>query len=175
MNDPQKMDLILETKFDTITNRQYLNKQNIVFHCHHYSTLYTQLAIDAGEAELLADVAENSFYKMLSSYFVNNNITDFNNKIDLACKYYSAIGLGKMKVNYIAEYSGQVELEYSHLDTGWIKKWGNHDQPVNYISSGFISAMFSLLNNKAKNTYHTYEEKSIVMGDKTSIFKVFIK
>ena len=174
MSEFRKTELILDKKFDPIRKRHYLNNELVVLHCHHYSTLYTQLAIDAGETDLLHEVAENSFYKLLVDYFEENNIDSLEEKIDLACQYYSAVGLGKMQVTYMGDHSGEVELAHSHVDKGWITKWGNYDKPVNYISGGFISAMFSAISGNPKGTFKTMEVKSIVKGDETSVFKIFI-
>lgn len=162
-------------RFDPKKRRHYLNDVLTVLHCHHYSTLYTQLALDAGETELLANVAEETFYKVLSDYYKKNNIELIDDKVSIACDYYAVIGLGKMKVNYIGDSSGEVELLVSHLDSGWKKKWGEYDKPINYITVGFINAMFSAILGKPINTFSTTEIKSIVMGHPTSIFKVYHK
>ena len=87
--------LELEHRFDTKKDRHYLNEQLSVLHCHHYTTLYTQLALDAGETELLAKVSEETFYKVLTDYFKKHNIDTVEKRIDIACQYYSAMGLGK--------------------------------------------------------------------------------
>lgn len=174
MSEFRKTDLILDKKYDPTRKRHYLNNELIVLHCHHYSTLYTQLAIDAGETALLSEVAENSFYKILIDYFEDKNITSLEDKIEIACQYFAAVGLGKMQVNNISDYSGEVELIHSHVDKGWITKWGNYDKPVNYISGGYIAAMFSAITGDPKGTFKTMEVKSIVKGDNTSIFKIFI-
>jgi len=164
--------LQLDKKFDPKAKRHYLNGFQIVLHCHHYTTLYTQLALDASETELLADVAEESFLEVLKKYFIDNQIINLDEKIDLACQYFGAVGLGKMIVNYFGDDSGEVELIVSHLDSGWIKKWGMYDKPVNYITVGFIQAMFSILCDKPIKTFKAIEIESIVRGAKTSIFKV---
>jgi len=174
MSDFKKTELILDKKYDPIRKRHYLNNELVVLHCHHYSTLYTQLAIDAGETDLLHEVAKNSFYKILLDYYNENDITSLEDKIEIACQYFAAVGLGKMKVNFMGDSSGEVELIHSHVDKGWITKWGNYDKPVNYISGGFISGMFSAISGNPKGTYKTMEVKSIVKGDNTSIFKIFI-
>ena len=165
--------LILDKKFDPKICRHYLNGQVSVLHCHHYSTLYTQLAVDAGETDLLADVAEDTFYNLLTSYYKSHNIDNIEDRIDIAIQYYATVGLGKMQVNFLGDESGEVELLVSHLDKGWIKKWGNYDKPVNFITVGYIKGMFSAVFCKPTKTFKASEIKSIVMGDNSSIFKVF--
>lgn len=159
--------------FDPITKRHYINGFQAVLHCHHYSTLYTQLALDANEAELLKECARDSFRSILDSYFKENpQISTIQDKIDIAVQYYSLLGLGKMKVKYLGDYSGEVELISSHVDSGWIKKWGTYDKPVNYITAGFIEAMFESILNLPSGTFLANEVQSIVMGNSISLFKI---
>lgn len=173
MNQFKTNQLILDKKFDAARKRHYLNGQLTVLHCHHYSTLYTQLAIDAGETELLTSVSFNTFYKVLYDYFKNNEIQSTDEKIDIASQYFSAFGLGKMEINYFGDVSGEVVLTSSHLDNGWIKKWGNSDKPVNYLAAGYIKAMFSVINENPVDNYKVKEIKSIAMGDTFSLFQVY--
>jgi len=165
-------ELILEHSFDRSTKRHYLNGQVSVLHCHHYSTLYTQLALDAQKTALLAESAEEAFYEYLAEYFDKHNLAAIATKIDIACQLYAAIGLGKMRVNYLGDDSGEVELLSSHVDSGWIKKWSTYDAPVNYIGAGYITAMFSAVLAEQRNAFQANETQSIVMGAETSIFNV---
>ena len=108
--------------FDQKANRHYINNLVSVFHCHHYTSLYTQLAIDAGESELLKECARESFHNVLKLYFTNNpDINSLQAKIEIGCQYYALLGLGNMKVIYLGENSGEVELTASHTDSGWLK------------------------------------------------------
>lgn len=171
----KQTELILEKKFDKRTTRHYMNGQLTVLHCHHYSTLYTQLAIDAGETKLLTEVSESTFYNVLTDYFENHTISNLADRVSIACQYYSAMGLGVLEVISMGENSGEIKLPYSHLDKGWITKWGIYDKPVNYISAGYINAMFSAVMNKPMNSFDALEISSIVKGDEFSLFKVFSK
>ena len=165
--------LQLNHKFDADRMRHYLNDEVAVLHCHHYATLYTQLAIDAQETTLLASVSEEVFGSMLSKYFQDNCIDAVSDRLEVACQHYSALGLGKMKISYCGPDSGQVVLESSHIDQGWIKKWGQFDAPVNYITAGYIAGMFSAVNDEPKRTFAATETESIVKGADQSTFKVF--
>ncbi|MCX7909471.1 MAG: hypothetical protein N2560_08155 [Ignavibacteria bacterium] len=159
--------------FDPLTKRHYINGYQAVLHCHHYATLYTQLALDAGETELLQECARDAFREVLDTYFKDNpDIKTLSEKIDIAVQYYSLMGLGKMKVNFLGDYSGEVELLSSHIDSGWLRKWGPYDKPVNYISAGYIEAMFESVLGLPSGTFCAKEIQSIVMGSKTSIFKI---
>jgi hypothetical protein len=168
----KKTTLELDHKFDRKSCRHYLNSYVTVFHCHHFTTLYTQLAMDAKETDLLMKVSEETFYRVLNDYFCKDNVKKLDEKIDIACQYYSALGLGRIEVMHMGEYSGEVISPSSHLDSGWIKKWGKYDRPVNYITSGYISALFASVLEYPPGTYKTCEVESIVMGAQKSVFRV---
>ena len=175
MAEFKKTKLEIDHKFDQRTNRHYLNGVQSVYHCHHYTSLYTQLAIDAGETELLQKCAEESFFNVLSGYFESSGICNLQDRIEIACQYFSAMGLGVMEVNYLGDDSGEIELPFSLLDEGWKKKWGNFDKPVNYIGAGYMAAMFSAIMDKSVGDFAVLEVQSIVQGKKTSVFKVVKK
>ena len=69
-------ELQIDIRIDPRTLRHYYNDHLMVVHCHHYSTLYTQLAMDAGETRLLQDVSEDMFYSVLSDYFKKNSLSN---------------------------------------------------------------------------------------------------
>jgi len=167
--------LELDHVFDKKSSRHYLNGAVSVFHCHHYTTLYTQLAMDAQKTELLKDVSEESFYHLLVNYYETNGIDLIDERINIACQYYGAVGLGKMEVKFLGDDSGEVVVFSSHVDQGWIKKWGKHDAPVNYITAGYIQAVFSAVLDLPMGVFDAREIESIVMGAKESLFKVVKK
>ncbi|OFX77626.1 MAG: hypothetical protein A2X12_06295 [Bacteroidetes bacterium GWE2_29_8] len=166
------MQLELDAKYDKKASRHFINGNQVVFHCHHFTTLYTQLAIDADETQLLHEVARESFYNVLQSYYKQKNITDVKEKIELACQYYSAIGLGTLTVKFMGSDSGEVISENSHVEKGWIAKWGKYDKPVNYIGTGYIAAMFASSLELPIKTFGVREEKSLVKGDDYTLFKI---
>lgn len=167
-----KPELKYEQRFDGMTKRQYINNINVVMHCHHFSVLYTQLAIDAGMTDLLESSAREAFKEMLELYFQQNPTSQLEHKIHIGCQYFSMLGLGRMVVLYLGKNSCEIELLTSHVDQGWIKKWGSHDKPVNYISAGFIGALVEILLETSDSAFEVVETQSIVMGSKTSKFKV---
>jgi hypothetical protein len=159
--------------FDRSTKRHRINGIQSVLHCHHYTSLYTQLAIDAGETGLLKECARDSFRKVLDTYFADNpGINTIQAKVEIGSQYYSLLGLGKMVIKFLGDFSGEVELLNSHTDDGWIKKWQKYDKPVNYITAGFIEALFESVLGMPERSFETVEIQSIVMGAKTSVFKV---
>ncbi len=170
-----KTEIILDHRFDPKSCRHYLNGQLSVLHCHHYATLYTQLAEDCGlidAKKLIAEVAEDTFFDALSSYFQENQIIMIEERIAIAEQYFAISGMGEMVVVYAGLDSGEVELKHSHIDYGWIKKWGKRDKPVNFITRGYISGMFSAIFDKPTRSYNTIETQSIISGAEKSCFKV---
>lgn len=159
--------------FDPKTKRHQINKVQSVLHCHHYTSLYTQLALDAGETDLLKECARESFRTVLDTYFANNpDVDTVQAKAEIGCQYYALVGLGKMNVMFLGDDSGVVELQASHTDDGWMKKWGVYDKPVNYITAGFIEALFELVLDLEPKSFAAMEVQSIVMGAETSEFHV---
>lgn len=174
MEKYKKVRLDVKHNFDTRTSKHFLNSIETVFHCHHYTALYTQLAMDADETDLLTQTAAESFYDMLKNYLDKHDDFNLNEKIELIISYYSLIGLGKMQLQYLGNNSGKAILHFSHIDKGWIHKWGNSNRPVNFITCGYIKAMFAIINEKPVHYYNVVEKKSIAMGDKESEFKIFV-
>ena len=159
--------------FDRTTKRHQINGIQIVLHCHHYTTLYTQLALDANETELLRESARESIREALEKYFADNpGICGIQKKIEIACQYYALIGLGTMSVRFLGDLCGEVELLSSHIDSGWLKKWGKYDRPVNYITAGFIEAMCECVLELPARSFRVVETRSIVMGSESSTFRI---
>ena len=159
--------------FDQKTKRHQINNIQSVLHCHHYASLYTQLAIDAGETELLKECARESFRRVLDTYFANNpDIDTIQAKTEIGCQYYALVGLGEMAVTFLGDDSGDVRILSSHTDDGWMKKWGQFDKPVNYITAGFIEALFESVLDLDQKSFEAVETQSIVMGAETSIFQI---
>ena len=75
----KRLEFEIEHKFDAKNSRPF--PQRILhgaFHCHHFATLYTQLADDAKDfhgERLLKEASEDTFFHVLSEYFCANNIT----------------------------------------------------------------------------------------------------
>lgn len=167
----KKTEFVLDHTFDPKTSRHSLNGFTSVLHCHHYTTLYTQLAMDAGETELLKHTAEDIFYDFLTDYYETHNVKCYCKMLELAVQCYAAFGMGKMEIVNAGEDSAEIRLIQSHIDSGWLKKWGKYDAPVNYITAGFISAMLSAAFKRQVRTFSVTEFESIVMGASTSCFK----
>ncbi len=173
----KQTELKLDHRFDPITCRHTRNGATEVLHCHHYASLYTQLADDVSMLDgkkLLAECAEDAFAGLLKSYFAENGICTVEDRIAIAEQYYASAGLGKLKVLFAGSDSGRVELIHSHIDEGWIKKWGKRDKPVNFITSGYIAALFCAVFDLPARSVNVSEVKSIVCGDAQSQFNVVV-
>lgn len=160
--------------FDGEKMRHYLNDELSVMHCHHYSTLFSQLADDAemfNGPTLLAEAAEESMYPVLVKYFNENNIDSIEDRARIAEQYYAFVGLGQIKITP-REQGGSARMQHSHVDEGWIKKWGNRNEAVNFMGQGYLAAAFSAINGDDKGTYQVQETQSIVSGANTSEFTI---
>lgn len=166
---------VIEHRFDPFFCRHYFNDYLTVLHCHHYSALYTQLAMDCefiDAKKMLSDSIQETAYPVLMDYYEDNGIEEMEDRIKIAEEYYSALGLGKLKILCLGRSSGIAELTHSHVDEGWIKKWGKHDKPVNYMSAGFIAAAFAAVLDAPIKSFKAVETESIVMGSEKSRFNV---
>ncbi len=169
------LEVEINARYDAKTNRHYWNDKFIVLHCHHYTTLFTQLAMDAEFMDgkrLIAECAEDSFHDMLGSYFAARPGLSAADMLRLGCDYYSAIGMGRMEVACWGADSGEVVLHSSHIDQGWVKKWGTHDKPVNHITRGYVAALFSVVAGLPTRRFEVCETDSIVSGAGASRFTV---
>jgi hypothetical protein len=165
-------------RFDPDTGRHYLNDFGTVLHCHHFVSLYTQLADDAihfdGE-RLLKETAEDTFYEVLKDYFIKHHHTLIADQIDIAEQYWQTVGMGKLQFLEVGKYTVRAEMPSSHVDQGWLVKWGVKNQPVNFITSGFVAAVAALVNDRPTKSYAVKELKSLVSGDDKSVFKATLK
>ena len=66
-------------------------------------------------------------------------------------------------------------MDNSHVDEGWIKKWGNRDKPVNFIGQGYVAAALAAIYDLPAGSYDVYETQSIVSGADTSRFSLVRK
>jgi hypothetical protein len=167
----------IDHKFDPIKNRHFLNGECTVIHCHHYATLYTQLALDAKDFEgvrHLVETSEDVFFGILETYYKEKGITDLEDKIEIAQQYWQASGMGIIRFTGVGKYEVTAEMDYAHLDEGWLKKWGGSDRPINFFTVGFVAAVAALANNRAPRSFRAEEIKSLACGDEKSEFKAVL-
>jgi hypothetical protein len=167
----KKTELCIERKFDPVRCRHSVNGETYVLHCHHYATLYTRLAEDCAMLDgkkLLREMAEDAIYKILMDYYSAHAIASVAERIAIGEQYYSFTGLGQMRVVSAGSDSAEVDLLHSHVDSGWIKKWGQRDKPVNYISCGFVAGMLAAALGKGLRSFSVTEAACIVSGAENS-------
>jgi hypothetical protein len=163
--------------FEPKTARQMLNATSTVFHCHHYSTLFTQLADDAGAfggAKLLAEAAEEFAFNELTAYFNAANVNKLQARLAIVESYYGFVGLGALKIDFDGQ-AGSAEMQHSHVDEGWLKKWGKRDRSVNFIGQGFIAGACAAASGSKLGVFDVDETQSIVTGASCSKFTISAK
>lgn len=168
------MSLNVKFTFDENTYRHYMNGFLTVLHCHHYLCLTTRMAedfMDVGGVKILRETAEDTIRPLLDDYFQKNNISSIEDKFNVGTQYYSIMGMGKMRIK-ANQTGGNVTLPRSHVDQGWLKKWGKNEHPVNHFTCGFIAAIFAASFSKPARSYEVIEVESIVQGSPASQFNV---
>jgi len=160
--------------FDGKTYRHAMNGHESVLHCHHYMSLTTKLAedfSDIGGVQILRESAEDSIRPLLDSYFKENGITSPEERLKLGAEYYGVMGLGLMDISG-DEKTGKALLRHSHVDEGWVKKWGKSDKFINHFSCGFVSAIFAAAFDCPARSYQAEELSSIAVGNEKSVIAV---
>ncbi len=168
------MSLQIKQEFDPKQNRHYTNGEAYVLHCHHYAVLFSQLADDAkdldGPTQLRNAFAETA-YPILQKYFQEHNVANIADKLAIAEEYSLFTGLGKIKISFDGN-QGSAEMIHSHIDEGWVKKFGQTDHAINYIGQGYLDAVASAASGNAVHSFKVEETQSIVCGASTSQFKI---
>jgi len=169
----KKTEWVIERSFDNQKSRHSMNGAVSVFHCHHYATLYCQLADDAVMVDakaLLRKAVEYAILPVLSNYFTKNGVTSLDERIALAEEYFRIVGLGKLHFERVGAMSAVAKLERSHVDEGWVKKWGKREKPVNFIGQGYIAAALEAVFGLPSGSFTVNETQSIVSGADESLF-----
>lgn len=168
------MSLRLDYSHDDETHRNFLNGQQVVMHSHHYLALLTKMVEDLDSmnaTEILRDSVEDTMRAVFEEYIEKNGITSAQDRCNVGREYYSAFGLGKMVITG-DENGGEVRLVRSHVDEGWVKKWGAHSKPINHFTCGYVAAMFAAAFKKPSKSYLVTEASSIAAGDSEGKFIV---
>lgn len=168
------MALDINFTFDDKTYRHYMNGFLSVLHCHHYMSLLTKTAMETdniGGIKILMESAEDAVRPLFDDYIQKNSISDPTEKMRVGVEYYSVMGMGKM-VARGNDKGGEVELSKSHVDQGWLMKFGKSDKPLNFFTCGYIAALFGAAFGKPARSYRVTEIASIATGEATSKFTV---
>lgn len=163
-------------KYDPARKRHYLNDQLVVLHCHHYATLFSQLAFDAKDLadgpKIFLETAEDVFYGLLKETFERDGVSAPADRLDIGRQMYSALGLGTFAFLAQSQGGGEVEMSNAHVDQGWLKKWGKAPHSVNVIGAGFLAGLFAAAFGKPVRSYKVAETASLALGAPKSLFTV---
>jgi hypothetical protein len=160
------MPLNLKYSLDNETFRHSINGHPVVMHSHHYLALITKLVEDMRDLDapqILSDVVEETMRPIFDDYIQKHNLTSIQDKCNVGREYFSVFGLGKMIVSG-SEKGGEVRLTSSHIDEGWVMKWGVNQKPINFFTCGYIAAMFGSAFSKPLKSFIVTEETSISTG-----------
>lgn len=169
----------LETaeRFDPDTCRQYLNECCTVLHSHHYAALLSQLADDAGDFDgiyHLRRAAEDAFHEVLDHYFREHEVGPLKDRVAIAEQYWETVGMGQIRFTCVEKYAVAAEMQFSHVDQGWLEKWGKRDKGINFITQGFVAAAAALFAGRPAGSFTIRETRSLVAGDEVSVFKAVL-
>lgn len=171
----KQVELVVDQKFDPKSCRHSINGEVQVLHCHHYATLYCQLADDAkmfdGKA-LLRKAAEMAFLPMLKQLMVDAGASLLQEKIAIAEAYWKFVGMGMVRFERVGAMSAAASMSKSHVDEGWIKKWGKREAPVNFIGQGYLLGAMAAIFDLPLGSFMVQEIKSIVSGADASQFSI---
>jgi hypothetical protein len=171
----KQLDLVVDQKFDRKVCRHYFNGSTYVLHCHHYATLYCRLADDAelfdGKA-LLRKGTEAAFVPEMRKFFEAQGVCDVAGRVQLVEEYWRFMGMGLVRFERVGAMAATAVMTRSHVDEGWVKKWGNREAPVNFIGQGFLAAAMAAIYEVPEGSYAVQEQQSIVAGAEASVFTI---
>lgn len=152
--------------FDDGTFRHYMNGHPSVLHCHHYMALTTRVATkfrSLGADRILAESTEDSMRVLLDDYVRKHSLPVGLERLRMAAEYYAVMGLGRLQLEGDAS-GGTVTLQRSHVDEGWVKKFGPCDHPINHVTRGYAAAAFACAFERSARAYVVTEASSMAMG-----------
>lgn len=168
------MPLQIDHSFDDDTYRHSINGHQFVLHCHHYISLTSKMAedfADIGGVRALTEATEDSFRPVFDSYFSQHSVADPGERLALGAEYFTFMGLGTMDLSGTAD-SGEVKLAHSHVDEGWVKKFGASDKPINHVTCGYVAALFAAAFDKPARSFNVTETSSIATGASEGVLAV---
>lgn len=173
----RKRELEIVERFDPDTCRQYLNECCSVLHSHHYAALISQLAEDADDFDgiyHLRRAAEDTFHEVLTDYFHQHEVVALEDQVAFTEQYWETVGMGQIRFKCVEKYAVGAEMDFSHVDQGWLEKWGKRHKQINFITQGFVAAAAALFAGRPPGSFTVRESRSLVAGDEVSIFKAVL-
>ncbi len=167
--------LLMKETFEPTRCRHYVNGRMTVLHCHHYASLYTQLADDATLFDgkgILRSTSERTFHRQLLEYARDRQVERAEERAALCERYWAWCGMGELRLGVWSEVGGRVKMPRSHVDEGWIRKFGKRAAPVNFITQGYLAAAWAFIGGLPEGSYRVEEVRSIVSGSEQSEFQI---
>jgi hypothetical protein len=119
----------------------------------------------------LRDSMEEATYLILKKHYITENVASQAEKVAAAESYFGLMGLGQLQLSLQSE-GGSARMRHSHLDEGWIKKWGHSSTPVNFIGQGYLAGAFCVIMGHPIGFCDVEETASIVKGAPESTFSL---
>lgn len=165
----------LEKRYDPRIAKHFIEGRHMVLHCHHYNTLLHKAIVSTpffDGPEFIFSVFRDDFFATMKTILENKRINE-PEKIKKACvDFYSFSGFGKMDVTGMSEKGGKIIAISSHLASGYEKKWGIQDSPVDDFGRGFAAATWALAYGKKPTGCTVTQLKCQSRGDKSGEFKL---
>jgi hypothetical protein len=164
----------VEYTFDDKSFRHFMNGFEVVMHCHHYLTLTTKLAEDFSEfggIRILNESVEDAIRPLLDDYVQKNQVPAGAERLAVGARFYELMGMGLMSATGDAAV-GQATLTRSHVDQGWLAKFGPADRTLNYFTCGFLAAVFACAFDRPARSYQVVETAGLAKGDATGKFEI---
>jgi hypothetical protein len=79
---------------------------------------------------------EEAFYLVLKKILHHSFDRNDEDKIAVAEKYYSSVGMGPDCHTSFSDKGGEAILARSHVEEGWMKKFGKSSEAVDFLRRG---------------------------------------
>jgi hypothetical protein len=164
------------TSFDSSSNIVTLNGVPVSLHCHHYNCGLLQVienipSID-GHDILISTAAEefcNNFKRYLDEQMPDCSEAEALHK---ASELYRIMGLGRIDLSRLGREGGTASSDSSYFVVGWLAKYGRRQDPVCYVTSGFIAGVLAAVYGTPHDAYMVRETGCLVTGSNKCTFTV---
>ena len=163
---------INDYSYDEKHNYMEIGGEAMIFHCHHYITNLQRTILDADYIDsklfLIGSAADAVWYQLTN--LCDGLSIDESKKMaeDIyRCFGYGVIDLGSMDEDGIA-----LDTTSSFFSKTWKIKFGKSSKPMDFYTSGFLAATYSVIYNKDLKDIYADQIKCMAMGDEVNSFVV---
>ncbi len=156
---------INDYKFDQEHNYLEIGGEAMIFHCHHYITNLQRTILDADYIDsrlFLIGSAVDSIYHQLTNLCAGLNIED--SKI-MAQDIYKTFGYGIIDLSCMDENGCELKTLKSFFSKTWEMKFGKSDKPVDYYTTGFLTAVYAVIYKKDLKSITAKQTTCMACGD----------